>query len=183
MAVLDDAKNKMNHALDYLKAELKNIRSGRANPGMLEGVQVEVYGTRMRLKELANISAPEPRQLLITPFDHSNLSAVRKGIEAANTGFQPILDGNVVRISVPPMDESQRVEMCKLCHKKREECKVSVRNVRRDCNEMVRKLESAGKLDKDTLAREEKEIQKLTDNFCKQADDLSMAKEKEIMTI
>lgn len=180
---LDQAKTKMNQAIEHLKQELKNIRTGRANPALLEGVFVEVYGTRLRLKEVANISAPEPRQLLVAPFDMQNTSFIRQSIEKANIGLQPILDGHVVRINVPPMDEAQRQEMVKVCHKKREECKVSVRNIRRDCNELVRKQKQSGEIDEDECKREEKHIQDLTDKFCKQADEVTTSKEKEVMTI
>jgi ribosome recycling factor len=179
----DQAKTKMNQALEHLKQELKNIRTGRANPSILEGITVEVYGARVRLKEVANISTPEPRQLLITPFDANNAGKIRKDIEAANIGLQPILDGNAIRINIAPMDQSQREERVKLCHKKREECKVSIRNVRRDSNELARKLKSAGELAEDALKREEKQIQELTDKFCKMADDISEQKEKEIMVV
>ena len=181
--IIKETKKKMDAALDHLKQELKNIRTGRANPGMLDNVMVEVYGTQMPLRDIANITAPEPRQLLITPYDAHNAGPISKGIERANLGIRPILDGNVVRMQIPPMDEAMRKEMVKLSHKRKEECKVSVRNVRRDSNEIARKQKTEGTIPEDLLKKLEKEIQELTDKYCKQADDLCAAKEKEIATI
>lgn len=181
--IIKETKKKMDAALEHLKQELKNIRTGRANPGMLDNVMVEVYGTQMSLRDLANITAPEPRQLLITPYDAHNAGPISKGIERANLGIRPILEGHVVRMQIPPMDESMRKQMVVLSHKRKEECKVSVRNVRRDSNEAARKQEGEGEISKDILKKLEKEIQELTDKYCKQADELSTAKEKEIASI
>ena len=183
MSVLDDTKEKMAQALDHLQEELQNIRTGRANPGLVVGLQVEVYGTQMRLQDIANVTAPEPRQLLITPYDGSNAPSIGKSIEKANLGFQCVVDGNAVRITVPPMDEALRGDMVKLCHRKKEECKISVRNVRRDSNEFVRKQKADGEISEDIMKKDEKEIQDLTDKFCKDADDMAMKKEEEITTI
>ena len=114
----EQTKAKMLAALEHLKAELKSIRTGRANPGMVEGVIVEVYGSPMRLKEIASVNAPESRMLLITPFDSKLASTIGKAIEKANLGLMPIVDGNMVRIKIPQMDENMRKEMVKLCHKR-----------------------------------------------------------------
>lgn len=183
MSIMDQTKIKMVAVIDHLKDEYKNIRTGRANPGMLDNVQVEVYGSPMRLKDIASITAPEARQLLITPFDITNKGVISKSIEKANLGFMPIVDGNAVRIRIPPMDDSMRKEMVKLCHKKREESKVSIRNVRRDANDLIRRQKSSGDIAEDVLKKLEKSIQELTDKFCKEADDLSEKKEKEISII
>lgn len=183
MDIIAQTKAKMTAALDHLKNELKNIRTGRANPGMLDGVSVEVYGTQMRIKDLASVNAPEQRQLLITPFDSHNSGVICKAIERANLGLQPMIDGNVVRIKIPPMDDSMRKEMIKVCHRKCEECKVSIRNVRRDCNEVARKQKADGEIPEDQLKKLEKNIQDLTDSFCKEAESLSEKKEREVATI
>lgn len=183
MSVTDQTKNKMLAALEHLKNELKTIRTGRANPGMIDGVFVEVYGAPMRIKDIASITTPEARQLLITPFDGKNASAIGKAIEKANLGFMPIVDGNAVRLKIPQMDDSVRKEMTKLCHKRREETKVSLRNIRRDANELVRKQKSGGEITEDLEKKFEKQIQELTDKYCKECDDLSDKKEKEISTI
>ncbi|MEI8124276.1 MAG: ribosome recycling factor [Parachlamydiaceae bacterium] len=183
MSVTDQTKAKMIAALEHLKNELKSIRTGRANPSMLDGVTVDIYGTSMRLKELASVNAPEARMLLITPFDSKNLGLISKGIEKANIGIMPIIDGNLIRIKIPQMDENMRKEMAKLCHKKREEAKVSIRNIRRDSNEAARKMKTNGDIAEDIMKKLEKEIQDLTDKSCREADEISEKKEKEVSTI
>lgn len=183
MGITDQTKSKMNAALEHLKEELKGIRTNRANPGMVDGVMVDAYGAQMRIKEVASITSPEARQLLITPFDMNMKGAIAKSIEKANLGFMPIVDGNAIRIKIPPMDENQRKEMVKLCHRRREETKVSIRNIRRDGNEEARQQKSKGIIAEDELKRTEKQIQDLTDDFCKKADELSKKKEDEIAII
>lgn len=178
-----EAKEKMGLVLNHYKEDLKQIRTGKANPGILDNVFVSVYGSDMRLREIAQITTPEPRLILITPFDRSNTSAIAKAIEKANLNINPIADGNVVRLMVPPMDEAARKEMVKLVHRKKEECKVGIRNTRRDLNDKARKNKQDGLLTEDVLKRMEKEIQEETDAFCKMADELAVAKEKEVMTI
>lgn len=183
MSIIDQTKNKMAAAIEHFKNDLKNIRTGRANSGMVEHVMVEVYGSSMRLKDIASITVPESRQLLITPFDPQNTSAIGKSIERANLGLMPIVDGNTVRIKIPPMTEELRKKMAKICHEEREKAKVSIRNIRRDGNEAVRKQKADGEIAEDMLKKLEKNIQELTDKFCKEVDDLSEKKEKEISTI
>ena len=183
MAILDQTKAKMNAVLEHLKEELKAIRTGRANPSMLDNVMVEAYGTPMRLKDLASVTAPEPRQLLITPFDASNKNVISKGIEKANLGVMPIVDGNIVRISIAPMDESVRKDMIKLCSKRGEEAKVGIRNARRDGNETARKQKNDNIIGEDEVKKLEKQIQELTDKCCKEADEIVAKKEKEVSTI
>jgi ribosome recycling factor len=183
MSILDQTEKKMKQALDHLQDELKKIRTGQANPAMVENVQVEVYGSQMRLRDVASITTPESRQILITPYDANNSSSIGKSLERANLGFVPIVDGNAIRINIPPMDESIRNEMVKLCHKKREESKISIRNIRREANEAVRKQKSSGDMSEDIMKKLEKNIQELTDKYCKKADDLSASKEKEVSKI
>lgn len=183
MNILDQAKSKMAAALEHLKNELKSIRTNRANPSMLDGVSVEVYGSTMRIKEVANVTSPEARLLLITPFDPSTTNAIGKSIEKANLGFMPIVDGNAIRIKIPSMDENARKEMVKQCHKKKEEAKISIRNIRRECNEAAKKQKADGDLPEDALKKLEKTIQELTDKSCKEADELAEKKEKEVTTI
>jgi ribosome recycling factor len=183
MSIVDQTKEKMAAAIEHLKNELKNIRTGRANPAILDGISLEVYGSPMRLKDIATISAPEPRMLLVTPFDGKNAGAIGKAIEKANIGINPIVDGNAIRLKIPPMDDSMRKEMVKICHKKCEEAKVGIRNIRQDGNKAVRKQKDAGELPEDLMKKFEKNIQELTDKFCKEADDTAEKKEKEISTI
>lgn len=183
MVTIEDVKKKMTAVIAHLQEELKGIRTGRANPGMVEGVTVDAYGSQMRIKELASLNVPEPRQLVITPFDANLKGAIAKAIEKANLGFQPIVDGNIVRIKVPPMDEGQRKEMIKLCHRRAEEAKVSIRSVRREANDGVKAQKTQSVITEDEMKRMEKQIQDLTDKFCKEADDLAGKKEKEVSTI
>jgi ribosome recycling factor len=183
MSIIEQTKAKMKAVLEHLKHELQSIRTNRANPSMLDGVMVEVYGAMMRVKDVASITTPESRLLLITPFDPSTASAIGKSIEKANLGMMPIVDGHVIRLKIPHMDENIRKDMVKLCHKRSEEAKVSIRNVRRDGNELARKQKSEGNIGEDIMKKMEKEIQDLTDKFCKEADELSDKKEKEITTI
>lgn len=181
--VIKETEKKMNGALDHLKQDLKGLRTGRANSAMVDTVIVEVYGTHMRLTELASVSVPEPRQLLISPFDGKNVHAVAKGIEAANLNLRPVVDGGVVRIKVPEMDQSMRLEMVKQGKKKTEEAKIAIRNARRDGNEALKKQKAASEIPEDVLKKNEKKIQELTDKFCLMADKIFEEKEKEITTI
>lgn len=183
MSTLDMTKTKMAAAMEHLKTELKGIRTGRANPSILDGVMVDQYGTPVRLKTLANVTAPEARMLLITPFNGKDGNVIAKAVEKANLNLQPVVDGNVVRIKIAPMDTSARQEMVKICKKKSEEAKVSVRNIRRESNEMIKKQKSSGEIAEDVMKKLEKQIQELTDKYCKEADDIASAKEKEIMEI
>ena len=183
MSMENQVKSGMQQVIDHLKQELKNLRTSRANPSMVDGVHVEVYGTQMRLKELANVTAPEPRQLLITPFDPSTANAIAKGIESANINLRPVVDGHVVRINIPPMDTSTRNEIVKICKKKGEEAKVAIREVRRKSNDTIRKQKSEGLLPEDAMKKQEKIIQDLTDKYCKDIDTFCADKEKEIIAI
>lgn len=177
--IIKQTKSKMEEALNHLKDELRNIRTGRANPGMLDSVLVEVYGTPMRIRDVATVTAPESRQLLITPFDPHNVHAISKAIERANLNVAPMVDGHVVRIKIPPMDDTVRKEMAKLCGRRKEDAKISIRNIRRDANELAKK----GNFPEDQVKKMEKEIQDLTDKYCKSADDAAHEKEKEVLTI
>lgn len=183
MSILDDTKSKMSAAIEHLKNDLKNIRTGRANPGMVDHIQVEVYGSPMRIKDIASVSVPEPRLLLITPFDHQNGNTIAKAIEKANLGVMPIVDGHVIRIKIPPMTEEIRKKMAKVCHEEKEKTKISIRNIRRDANELARKQKADGTIAEDMMKKWEKSIQEFTDKFCKEADDIAEKKEKEISTI
>lgn len=183
MSLTEQAKTKMQATAEHFKTELRNLRSNRANPGVLDGVLVEMYGAQMRLKELATVSVPEPRQLLVVPFDPKTAGAIAKGIERANLNLQPIVEGHAVRINVPPMDEAMRKQIAKQAKQKAEETKVTIREIRRKNNDLVRKQKADGIITEDVMKKDEKTIQELTDKFCKEIDDLYTAKEKEIMTV
>jgi len=183
MKTIDQTKEAMNFAFDHFKEDLKGLRTGHANPAMLEKISVEVYGTKMSLRELATISSPEARQLLISPYDPQTLSPIQKGIEQANLGFSLIIDGHAIRVKVPPMDESVRKEMIKILHDKSEKAKVSIRTIRREGNETARQQKVDGEIGEDELKVRERKIQELTDAFCKDIDEHASHKEKEISTI
>jgi ribosome recycling factor len=176
-------KTKMQAALEHFKQELKGLRSNRANPAIVENVIVEIYDGQMRLKELASITAPEARQILISPFDPKTAASIAKSIERANLNLQPVVDGHVVRINIPPMDEATRKEIVKQGKKKAEDAKVVVREIRRKTNELVRKMKADGDMTEDEMKRTEKTVQELTDQFCKDIDALFVQKEKEILTV
>ena len=173
----------METALEHLRKELKSLRTGRANPALVEGVMVEVYGTSMRMKELANISIPEARQILITPFDPSNLQAIAKAIESANLNLSARVEGGFVRIHIPAMDATIREKIAKECKKKGEEAKIVMRDIRRKYNEQVKKDKSTNTITEDEVKRLEKIIQEKTDKFCIEIDKACVAKEKEILEI
>ena len=183
MSIEQETKAKMEAAFEHFKQELNNLRSNRANPHMLDSVMVDAYGAMMKIRDLANISVPEPRQLLISAFDGSMAGPISKGIEKANMGLQPMLESNLVRITIPPMDENMRKEIAKQGKKKAEEAKVSIRDVRRKQNEIVRKQKADSEITEDVMKREEKHIQEATDKYCKQIDEFFSKKEKEIMTV
>lgn len=176
-------KTAMQVALDHLKQELKALRTGRANSAMLDKVMVEVYGSHVKLKEVASISVPEARQILVNPFDFNNAHAIKKGIEAANLGVNPMVDGKVIRINIPPMDETVRKQIAKQCKELGEKSKIVMREVRRKYNDMIRKQKSDGTIPEDMMKKLEKTIQELTDRFCKDIDAVTAEKEKEVMTI
>lgn len=183
MNVVDDTKKKMKDSLEHFKKELGNLRTGRANPGVLDTVPIDVYGTQMRIRELANVTAPEPRQILVTPFDPQTAGPIAKSIEKANIGLHPIIEGHIIRIKVPPLDESMRKDIVKQGKKKAEDAKIAIREVRRKGNDLIRKQKADGDVTEDEMKKSEKKIQELTDDFCKQIDELFGVKEKEIMTV
>lgn len=183
MSITQETKTKMQAAVDHFKNDLKNLRSNRANPGVLDTVFVEVYGATMRIKELANVTIPESRQLLISPFDPKTCAAIAKSIEKANLNLQPIVEGQVIRINIPPMDEAMRKQIAKQAKLKAEDTKIVIREIRRKNNEIVRKQKADSVITEDVMKKEEKTIQELTDKFCKEIDDLFIAKEKEILTV
>lgn len=177
--ILSDAQAKMKKAVDYTLHEFSAIHTGKATPAMVEGVMVEAYGSMMRLKECAAISTPDARLIQIQPWDAGLVKAVEKAIQMANLGFNPIIDGKLVRIPLPDMSRERRQEFVKTAHKLAEEGRVHVRNVRRDALEAVKKA----KLPEDEGKRLEKDIQTATDKSIKDINDHLAHKEKELLTV
>lgn len=183
MGIKEQTESKMNGAIEHLKKELHSIRTGRANPAMVSHVKVNIYGSEMRLQDIASITAPESRQLLITPYDTSSTQSIAKGIQDANIGLMPNIDGHIIRIKIPPMDEALRKKMIKLCHDYGEQTKIVIRGERQTGNKAARKQKADGEIAEDIMNKIEKEIQTLTDKYCKMVDDLCHTKEKEVSTI
>jgi ribosome recycling factor len=181
--IMEKAKTGMHGAVDHLKQELRAIRAGRANPAIVEGVTVEVYGSQMKMKEVATISMPEPRQLLISPFDVNNAGLIVKAIDKANLGVRASLEGKQVRVFFPELDQSRRKALVAQVHEMKEKCKITVRNIRREINEKLKSLKSEGTIPEDDIKRIEKHVQEMTDHGCKDADEAATAKEKEVMTV
>ncbi|MBX9743703.1 MAG: ribosome recycling factor [Chlamydiales bacterium] len=181
--VENQVKAAMQAAVDHLKQELKSLRTGRANASILDHVHVEVYGSKVNLKTLANINVPESRQIVVTPFDLTTVHAIAKGIEAANLGIHPMVDGKIVRINVPPMDQAIRKQIAKQCKELGEKAKIAMRDIRRKFNELVRKQKTSGEITEDQMKKAEKTIQELTDRYCKDCDTVCAEKEKDIMTV
>ena len=176
-------EEKMAKTLSVLKEDLNTVRAGRANPALLDQVSVEYYGTPTPLKALCNIQVPDPRTLLVIPFDPKSLGTIEKAIQAANIGINPSNDGKNIRLAIPPLTEERRVELTKLIKKMGEESKVAVRNLRRDVNETIKKEEKAGELTEDDVKKELEEIQKLTDKCVKEIDEIIAGKGKELMEL
>jgi ribosome recycling factor len=183
MSLENEVKTAMQAAIDHFKKDLKSLRTGRANASILDHVTVEVYGSQLALKNIANITVPEPRQIVITPYDSSNVPSIVKGIESAKISLQAYADGNVVRIIIPPMDEASRKAIVKQCSKKAEDAKIAIRECRRKYNDLSRKKKSEGEFTEDQEKRLEKNIQEFTDKFCKEIEVVCKAKEKEILEI
>jgi ribosome recycling factor len=171
----------MGKALDFLRGEYLAIRTGRAHTGLISDIKADYYGASTPLKQLANITVPEGRKLLITPFDKGSLKAIEKAILASSLGITPQNDGESVRLTMPELTRERRSELAKLVSKKAEDSKLVVRNQRRDTVEALKKMEKDSKITEDDLKKYNKEVQEITDDFIKKIDDVFKVKEKEIM--
>ncbi len=180
---LGEAGEKMDKAISVLKDELGSIRTGRATPALLSRIVVDYYGTQVPIQQLASFSVPEPRTLLIQPYDKNAISSIEKAIMASDVGITPSSDGNVIRLSFPPLTEERRKELIKVVHQRGEEGRVAVRNVRRHSKEELERLQRAGTISEDDLARSEKELQKLTDHHVAEIDEIVVHKERELKEI
>src|SRR5271157_4364315 len=179
--IFADAGQHMQKTLDTLKKDLSRIRTGRASPALLDGITVDYYGSPMPINQVANISIPDARLIVIQPWEKSMVSPIEKAIQASGLGLNPQSDGNMLRLPIPPLSEERRAELFKTCKKTGEESKVAVRNVRRDANDRLKKAEKDKEVTQDECKKGTDEIQKLTDKFIKMVDDTLVGKEKEIM--
>lgn len=182
-SVLESAEERMDKALNVLKRELVTIRAGRATPAMLDKVVVEYYGSQMPVNQVAGVSVPEPRQLVITPWDKGMLTQIEKAIQKSDLGLNPMNDGAVIRLIIPPLTEQRRQELVKLVKKTAEESRIAVRNVRRDANDELKKLEKTGDVSEDDVRRASDKTQALTDRFVAEIDKVAAAKEREILEV
>ncbi len=180
---INTAKDKMGKCILALESELGTIRAGRANPGVLDRISVDYYGTATPINQLASVSVAEARILVVSPYDGSMLTKIEKAIQASDLGINPTNDGRVLRIVFPQLTEERRKELCKTISKTCEESKVAVRNVRRDAMDKIKAKKKAGEITEDDVKDAEKSIQKLTDKYIEDIDKVGAAKEKEIMAI
>jgi ribosome recycling factor len=180
---LADAADKMDKAVSVLKEELAGIRTGRATPALLSRLVVDYYGTQVPIQQLASFSVPEPRTLVIQPFDKNAIGSMEKAIQASDLGITPSNDGQVIRLAFPPLTEERRRDLIKVVHHRGEEGRVAVRNIRRHSKEELEGLEREGAISEDDLVRSEKELQKLTDKHVAVIDEVVAHKEQELKEI
>lgn len=181
--IFAEAKERMGKAITALKSDLNSVRAGRANPSLLDRLTVEYYGAMTPIKQMANISAPEPRLLVIQPWDKSVIGEVEKAILKSDLGLTPNNDGNLIRLAIPQLTEERRAELVRVVRKKAEEGRVAIRNIRREANDMVKELGREGEVSEDDERWGLEEVQKLTNQFIKQVDEALTAKEAEIMEV
>ena len=181
--IFGDAERRMQKAVEALRHDLGSIRTGRANPALLERIQVDYYGTPTPVTQVATISVPEARLLVIQPWDRKLLGDIEKAIQKSDLGINPNNDGQVIRLAIPPLNEERRREMVKILHKKLDEHKVAVRNIRRDVHDKLRESEKKKEISEDELRRSTERLNKLTDRFIDEMEKVGKAKELEILEV
>ena len=181
--ILNDAEHRMRSAIQVLHDDLAAIRTGRANPALVEKLQIEYYGTPTPLMQLASIGVPEPRTLMIKPFDGSTLKAIEKAIQASDLGLNPNNDGKVIHLNLPPLTEERRRDLVRHVHHRLEEARIAIRNIRRDSHNDLRDFEKEKLISEDELERGEEDLQKLTDKFIEEIAHHGKNKEVEIMEV
>ena len=178
-----EAKQAMDRSVHGLRAELQKVRTGRASTALLDGIQVEYYGTQTPMNQLANMSTPDPRLIVISPYDKSTIAAIEKAVLTSNLGLTPSSDGKVVRIPIPSLTEERRKDLVKHVHRLAEDHKVGVREARRDALALIKDLETEGSVPADDRRREEKRIQTLTDEHIQKIEEMKISKEEEILQV
>jgi ribosome recycling factor len=182
-SLLNDTKEKMEKSVQVLKKDLAGLRAGRATPALLDKVLVDYYGVPTPIAQMASVSVPEPRVLVIQPWDKGQVKPIEKAIQKSDLGLNPITDGAIIRLTIPQMTEERRRELVKTVRKKAEECRVAIRNVRRDANDMLKELQKGHEISEDEQKRAQDEVQKLTDKYIKNVDEVCAAKEAEVMEV
>ncbi|HMC09606.1 MAG TPA: ribosome recycling factor [Actinomycetota bacterium] len=180
---LKEAQDKMHKAVQVTREELAVIRTGRASPKIVERIDVEYYGSRVPLNQIAGISVPEARMLVITPYDRNAVSAIEKAILASDLGINPSSDGTIIRLTFPPLTQDRRKDLIKVVRERAEEGKVAIRNIRRHVKDDMEHVEKDGQISEDDLRRLEKELQRVTDRFTSEIDDVVAAKEQELLEV
>ena len=181
--ILNECSKRMTSSCDYFLQDIKSIRTGRANTSLLENIKINYHGTDMPLNQLAQISVSDPRSLIVQPWDKTSIEMVSKGIQVSDINITPQIEGDILRINIPPMTEETRINVVKILKQRSEESKVSVRNVRRDAQENIRKSEKDGDFSEDESRRAMTELQRITDQAIKKIEDQTIIKEKEIMQV
>ncbi len=176
-------EDKMKKALETLRKELATFRAGRATPALLDKVVVDYYGSLCPVSQVANISVPEPRMIVIQPWEKTMLAPIEKAILKSDLGLMPNSDGIIIRLSIPQLTKDRRIELVKMLHKKAEEGRVGIRNIRRDANDQLKKLEKDHSISEDELQKAQEDMQKLTDKYIQEMDRAAQTKEKEIMEV
>lgn len=181
--IYKSAQEKMQKAIEAVDHEFNTLRTGRASTALLDGLQANMYGSQMPLKQLASISTPDARSLYIQPFDKNALQPIEKAILQANIGLTPNNDGKAIRLNIPPLTEERRKELVKIAKKMAEEGRVSIRNIRRHANEEIKKTEKSHEITEDDRTKATQKVQEMTDKFIKEVDSLLARKEKEVMEV
>ena len=181
--VINAAEDKLQKSLDALKKEYGTLRAGRAAPSLLDKVMVDYYGTPTPVNQIANVTVPEPRMLMIKPYDKGSLKDIERAIQKSDLGLTPNSDGIAIRLAIPQPTQERRKELVKVVNKKAEECKVAMRNIRRDSNEVIKKMEKNKEITEDDRKEGQDKIQKLLDKYIKLVDGTKAAKEKEVMEV
>ena len=180
-SVYDDARDRMGNSIEDLRNEFKKIRTGRASPALFEGMRINYYGTPTPLNQVASLSVPESRLIVIKPWDQSVIGEIEKEILKSEIGLTPMNDGKLIRIPIPALTEERRKELVKVVHKIAEDHKVSIRNIRRDANELLKGLKKDGDISEDDFFRAQDKVQKITDDYIQSVDETYQEKEKEIL--
>ncbi len=181
--IIDNIKPDLEKAMEYLKNELNKLRIGRATPAIVEDLEIECYGQKMPLKQLANISTPQPRLIIVQPWDKTILESIEKGISKSSLGLPSIIDSDVIRINVPQLSEERRKELTKVLHEKIEETRISIRHKREEAWKKIQEKEKAGEMGEDDKFRGKDELQKVIDEYNKKTEEIREKKEEEIMTV
>ena len=183
MQSITEARAHMEKAVEAMRREFGSVRTGKASPALLDVVRVDAYGSKMPMNQVATVTAPEPRLLIIQPWDKGLLNAIEKGIQLAELGLNPANDGNVIRVPIPALTEERRKEMVKTLHKLAEEGRVAIRHARQEANKELKAKQAKHEISEDDSRRQQDEVQKMTDNYIHKVDELLKAKEQEVLEV